>query len=398
MHLVVIFDNFGPYHLARLAATRVRGGKEGVAVSGLEALATYAEYDWTTGSGDSRKENIVTICSGSKKQRAVGLAAVPLIWQTLNRIRPDALAICGYKGIMPLAALIWAKAREKISVMMSESSHHDKGRSPLQEWGKRQIVRRFDAALVGGQRQKEYAAFLGIPEERIFVGYDVVDNEHFARGAAQAREQEEFLRRQHGLPESYFLAVSRFIAKKNLPFLMDAYARYRRQVGRSSWDLVLCGSGSMEAVLQEQARDIPGVHFPGFKQADELPLYYGLASAFILPSSHFEQWGLVVNEAMACGLPVLVSRTCGCAPDLVQEGVNGFTFDPQDVDALARLLLRISSGQTDLAAMGAASRKIISAYTPETFAANLLAAIKLSLAAQGGKTKNQRSARCDFSV
>lgn len=297
-----------------------------------------------------------------------------------------------------MAALLWSKAHGKISVMMSESSHADKVRSTLQEWGKRQIVSRFDAALVGGQRQKEYAAFLGIPEERIFVGYDVVDNEHFARGAARAREQEECLRRQHGLPESYFLSVSRFIAKKNLPFLLDAYARYRQQIGRKSWDLVLCGSGSMQAVLQEQARDIPGVHFPGFKQADELPLYYGLASAFILPSSHFEQWGLVVNEAMACGLPVLVSRTCGCAPDLVQEGVNGFTFDPHNVDALARLLLRISSGQTDLAAMGAASRKIISAYTPETFAANLLAAIKLSLAAKGGKTKNQRSARCGFSA
>ena len=397
MRLVVMFDNFGPYHLARLSATRTWGGKEGIAVYGLEAMGRSADYAWTTGD-DSRREQICTIFPGNTYEKLSAQAAFSRVWHVLNWIRPDALAIPGYRHVVSITALLWSKAHGKISVMMSESSHTDKARSTFHEWGKRQIVRRFDAALVGGRRQKEYAAFLGIPEERIFVGYDVVDNAHFARGAAQAREQEEFLRRQHGLPKNYFLAVSRFIAKKNLSFLMDAYARYRRQVGRSSWDLVLCGSGPLAAVLQEQARDVPGVHFPGFKQADELPLYYGLASAFILPSSHFEQWGLVVNEAMACGLPVLVSRTCGCAPDLVQEGVNGFTFDPQDVDALARLLLRISSGQTDLAAMGAASRKIISAYTPEIFAANLLAAIKHSLAAKGGKTINQRSARCDFSA
>jgi 1,2-diacylglycerol 3-alpha-glucosyltransferase len=376
MRLLINFDNFGPYHMARLAATRTRGGKEGFEVSGLEALATCAEYDWIKASDDQRRENLLTLYSGNKKQRALGLTAVPLIWRVLNRIQPDALAICGYKGVLPLTLLLWAKAHSKIAVMMSESNRNDKSRYIVKEWVKKQIVRCFDAALVGGQSQKEYAAFLGIPGERIFIGYDVVDNEHFARGAAQARAQEERLRREYGLPKKYLLTVSRFIPKKNLLLLIDAYARYRQQVSGDPWDLVLCGSGVLEAMLKEKAQGIPGVHFPGFKQAQELPIYYGLASAFIMPSSHFEQWGLVVNEAMACGLPVLVSRNCGCAADLVQDGVNGFTLDPLDVAGLARLLTRMSSGEVDLAGMGAASRRIIAAYTPEIFAANLLAAVQ----------------------
>lgn len=397
MRLVVLFDNFGPYHLARLRATRSRGQEEGVTVCGLEAVGKSADYAWSIGSHDDR-QGIFTMFPGNTPLKRGALRIGLRVWCTLNRINADFLAICGYQGAVPLMALLWAKMHGKIAVLMSESSYGDQTRSYWREWGKRQIVSCFDAALVGGRRQKEYAAFLGIPEKRIFLGYDAVDNEHFSHGAAVVRQKAKYYRQQCGLPQYYFLTVSRFIGKKNLPFLLEAYARYRRMAVTHHWDLVLCGSGPMEGALREQAGEMPGVHFPGFKQVSELPIYYGLASTFILPSSHYEQWGLVVNEAMACGLPVLVSRTCGCAPDLVQEGVNGFTFDPQDVDALARLLLRISSGPMDLAAMGEASRHIISAYSPESFAANLLAAIKHSLAAQGRRTKNQRIERCDFSA
>ena len=117
---------------------------------------------------------------------------------------------------------------------------------------------------------------------------------------------------------------------------------------------------------------------PGFKQYADLPKYYGLAEAFILPSTE-EQWGNVVNESMACGLPVLISSRCGCAGTLVRNGVNGFTFDPFDVDALAKIMLRFSSGQLDLAAMGQASREIISQWRPDTFAENLLKAAECAL-------------------
>jgi glycosyltransferase involved in cell wall biosynthesis len=107
--------------------------------------------------------------------------------------------------------------------------------------------------------------------------------------------------------------------------------------------------------------------FLGFLQYDELPAYYGLAGAFV-HGSHTEQWGLVVNEAMAVGLPVLVSRRCGCAYDLVQEGVNGFPFDPHDVDQLAHLLLRVAGDSAEATRLGAASRQIIRNWGLDRFA------------------------------
>jgi glycosyltransferase involved in cell wall biosynthesis len=226
---------------------------------------------------------------------------------------------------------------------------------------------------------------LGIPPQRVFTGYDVVDNDHYATGAATARSRTQALRRRLGLPRPYFLNVSRFIDKKNLFRLIEAYRIYRQDASRALWDLVLCGSGPLEDHLRAAAADLPGVHFPGFKQADELTNYYGLASVFIIPSSHFEQWGLVVNEAMASGLPVLVSTACGCATDLVQEGVNGFTLDPYDVEGLARLMVNVSSGAVDLHAMGEASRMIIAHWTPEYFAENLFKAVEAAREAKRSK-------------
>ncbi len=118
----------------------------------------------------------------------------------------------------------------------------------------------------------------------------------------------------------------------------------------------------------------------GFKQYDELPVYYALAKVFVLASTT-EQWGLVVNEAMASGLPVLVSSRCGCAADLVAEGVNGFGFDPVNVRQLAELMLRCANPATDLAGMARASREKVASWGVERFAAGLKQAAEQAIQA-----------------
>jgi glycosyltransferase involved in cell wall biosynthesis len=121
------------------------------------------------------------------------------------------------------------------------------------------------------------------------------------------------------------------------------------------------------------------VLLPGFKQYDELPAFYGPAGAFIHASTT-EPWGLVVNEAMASGLPVLVSNRCGCAQDLVQEGKNGFTFDPDNVEELAQLMFQVSAFQpSKLSEFGSESRRIISGWGPERFATGLRDAVAAAL-------------------
>jgi 1,2-diacylglycerol 3-alpha-glucosyltransferase len=116
------------------------------------------------------------------------------------------------------------------------------------------------------------------------------------------------------------------------------------------------------------------IHRPGFVQYGALPAYYASAGACVLPSLS-DQWGLAINEAMASGLPVIVSRACGCARDLVVEGANGHTFDPLDREELTRILHRVaSSPRATLDAMASASRERISGYSPVRFARALAAA------------------------
>jgi glycosyltransferase involved in cell wall biosynthesis len=280
-----------------------------------------------------------------------------------------------------LAALAWTRRRRGVAICLMDSKYDDFPRPAWKEWLKRMVYRGFDAALVGGVHSRHYAQLLGVRPENIFVGCDVVDNEFFARGAARARENAGPLRTAHRLPEDYFLYVGRLDEKKNVSRLLAAYEQYLRLAGEPAWGLVICGSGPLEDRLRREARELglAQVIFAGFKQLEELPVYYGLARGLIMHSLG-DTWGLAVNEAMASGLPVLVSKACGCAPDLVQEEVNGFTFDPYDVEGMAQLLRYVSSGVVDLSAMGEASKRIIAGWGLETYAQNLLQAVAAGMA------------------
>ena len=233
--------------------------------------------------------------------------------------------------------------------------------------------------LVSGTASASYVRGLGFAGP-VRTGYDVVDNEAFAHGADAARSD--------GADDApHFLAINRFVARKNLHSLIDAHARYTAAVdakGDAPWPLVLLGDGPERASLEAGVEARGQVHFGGFVQVDALPAHYGRAAALVHPALH-DQWGLVVNEAMAAGLPVLVSRAAGCAADLVEDGVTGWTFDPNDTDAIADALARIAELPTaDRHAMGEAGRRAIAAWTPEVFADAFL-----DLADAGRATSNR---------
>jgi len=266
---------------------------------------------------------------------------------------------------------------------MSDSQEIDFERTTLREWVKRRFVSNCGGAIVGGTPHREYLVKLGMDPSRIRLGYDVVDNEHFRRGAVQAREHVAVLRKQMGLPAHYFLTVTRFIEKKNLPRLLQAFAMFlaataRDRTDAEPWYLVVLGDGELRPLLEKQVNSLglsDRVLMPGFKQYPELPTWYALAEAFVLASTT-EQRGLVVNEAMASGLPVLVSNRCGCAVDLVRSGANGHTFDPHDVACLAGLMAQIAEDPVQLRTMGKASAALIDAWSPAVFADNLFGLTK----------------------
>lgn len=293
---------------------------------------------------------------------------------------PAVVVITGYFLAGMRAAARWARFHKRLSIYIGDSQWGDRRRNPVKEWIKGWWARRhYDAAFAAGERAAAYLQMMGFPREKIWTGYDVVDNRAFAAGAEVARQDAPMLRGRLNLPEKFFLFVGRFAPEKNLLRLVEAYASYRHAAGTDAWGLVLVGGGPQEQLLRQKVEGIPGVLFAGSHRSDELGLYYGLASCLILPSVS-ETWGLVVNEAMAAGLPVIVSHRCGCVAELVRPGFNGYVVDPLDVDGMARTMAVMSSTLVDCISMGAASRRIVALYTPETWANSLADCIERTAA------------------
>jgi glycosyltransferase involved in cell wall biosynthesis len=382
--VAVVFHHFGPYHHARL-----NSAADKLSVTGIEWSAK-GYNAWGAAATPARYHKVslfpeATDVYPNKAELRCAFSSV------LGQTNPDVVAVNGWNNFGSLIAVNCCVRRGIPMVVMSESSRQDEPRILWKEAIKRRIVGLYSAALVGGQHHVEYLVELGMPRERVFTGYDVVDNAYFREKTEAIRSQRSEVREKYGLPENYFLASARFIEKKNLPRLMQAYAEYRQKLEvrnqksevsepKTPWDLVLLGDGPLRETLNSQLLTLnlhDYVHLPGFKQYDELPVYYALAKAFVHASST-EQWGLVVNEAIASGLPVIVSERCGCTTELVQG--NGFTFDPFDQRQLAERMLKMASLSDDVKrSLSQASYRIAANFAPERFGEGLQQAVQVAL-------------------
>ena len=422
LKVAVLFHRLGPYHFARLrAAGRL------LPIVAIESSGVDETYAWDVVAGTDHFER-VTLFDRADAQKLPAAEVASRVGSALDKVHPAVVAVPGWADSAALGGLRWCVQNHVPAVVMSDSTAWDVRRVPWKEWVKARVVRMCSAGFVAGASHADYLGALGMARERVFLGYDAVDNEYFTKAAQEVRsprkaaeqqrgEQSSVVRSQHGLPENYFLASARFVEKKNLPRLIEAYAQYRKMVDNGPqdnkttgpsvvsspavpWSLVILGDGPLRSDLCHLISDLGLQHsvlLPGFKQYGELPAYYGLAKAFIHASTT-EQWGLVVNEAMASGLPVLVSNHCGCAQDLVKEGVNGFIFDPCNVEEMAELMMRFSEttdhgpqtlqpktevrgerSKVSLEEMGNASREIISQWGPERFARGLKEAADCAL-------------------
>src|SRR5262245_46839717 len=280
--VAVVFHHIGPYHHARLNAAADR-----LSVTGIEWSAQ--GYDaWGAAATPARYHKVSLFPEatdhfpGSAELRCA-------FWSALEQTNPDVVAVNGWNNFGSLIAANCCLRRRMPMVVMSESGRQDERRTWWKEMIKQRVVGLYSAALVGGQRHVDYLVELGMPRERIFTGYDVVDNEYFHQKADEIRNQRSEVSQKYGLPENYFLASARFIETKNLLSLIQAYAEYRKKSevrGQTSdvnnrsapWDLVLLGDGPLKSDLCRLISDLQlneHAHLPGFKAYDELPVYYG---------------------------------------------------------------------------------------------------------------------------
>lgn len=281
----------------------------------------------------------------------------------LNAHSPQVIIISGsnYNYLAYLGALIWSKIRRKKIVLVIESYRSVKELNFVMKFLKKFVIRRFDGVIVAGSRHKSYVVNLGIDPKRVFVmnGVGILDHLAWPQDLPKPRSEKEAICRKMNLPADNFLYVGRFSKEKNLIFLLEAFRRIKQQ-GNYPWGMILVGDGPQKKELVDfvNRTNIADVYFPGFRQAPELTIFYELGTVFILPSL-VEPWGLVVEEAMLSGLPVLVSRNCGCYPDMINEGVNGFSFSPRDNQQLFDLMAEFINGKLDPRLMGEAARALI---------------------------------------
>lgn len=378
--LCIHWPRLGPYHIARLKGAHHQALTRDASIVALETAGNDTTYAWAQ-ENESLPFQRETVF---RDQIYEDLPAADLhqgVTAALDKLQPDAVAITSYSTPDARASLIWCKQNRKAAILMSETKEDDAAREAWREWVKAKLVDLFDAAFVGGTPHQAYLEKLGFPYTHIFQGCDAVDNTYFETRTAEIRRKPSRHTDLPGLqdPSPFFLASNRFVARKNLSRLIRAYAMYRERTS-TPWRLLLLGDGPERPALESMVADkkIAGVNFCGFRQIEELPAYYARARVFVHPAL-IEQWGLVVNEAMAAGLPVLVSERAGCAHNLVEQDINGFTFDPLNTNELANLLTNVSDPHTDLKAMGKASKEIIANWSPERFGRQIWAAADAAL-------------------
>ncbi len=391
--IAVVWSQYGPYHFARMREFQHRASQW--EVRAVEIGSKSKTYEWKRGDKDG---DLTTLFRGKSAEE---ISAVDIYLAACSMFAERGIKIVFVPSYWPLSSLSIIFAARTVGaglVMMNESHALTAKARGIWAEVKRRLVLQFDSALVGGTPHRSYFQNLGMKPERIVTGYDAIDNRYFAPRveAVRTAEGRKRVRAMRGLPERYYLNVGRMVWKKNLETLIDAYVRVKERLGEDCPALVLVGSGKLERALQERCLEhglsllhlVPAtvrhrncaadVYFLGFRQVEELPDFYALAECFILPSRE-EEWGLVVNEAMACGLPVLVSNVAGCARDLVRHGENGFLFDPFDAATLAKHMEVIARDSELKARMGAMSERIIADWGCERFATAACQAAEVAL-------------------
>jgi glycosyltransferase involved in cell wall biosynthesis len=354
MKVVFFLRRIGPYHHARFEATV--GSIDLVAV---ETRPMSSEYPWVFSPKTSYTN--IKFPRGTNPETGIrGNLLSKTIDTILDSEKPSVVVTTGWADAEYHAIVLASRKRKIPLVVVSDSRYEDEARRFHKELVKRFLLKSYSGALVAGKASRRYLERLGMHPKAIFQPWDVVENNHFQK----TTEKIDFKDRS-------FLCVARFIEKKNIAGLVNAYNIYVNDGGQRNLRLV--GSGALESQVRNQVSHLglsEKVSFTDFVQYDALPDIFHSGFFLILPS-FTDQWGLVVNEAMAAGLPVAVSNQCGCASDLVHDLNNGFIFDPFSVNKMADTLKKCDINEGQWNRMSSISRDIIGRWTVTDFAKGL---------------------------
>jgi glycosyltransferase involved in cell wall biosynthesis len=377
MRVLFVIGNLSDYHVPRYEALAKLAASRGHQVFLVEVFGRSGQYRFPqerrSAFFSACPSNVVTLiedageADGHWSRVGIGLLAA------LRRFMPDVVVTLGYSTSYSLFLCLLKTLRKRFALIyMSDSKADDGKRYTIKERFKRILVSRFDAALVAGEKHRAYAKTLGIPMKRSRIGFDVIDVDYFSEMSRAARASASTVRVSFGLPARYILCVSRFVKRKNIDLLIDAFTR--SGVHAAGVSLVLVGQGPCEAeILRKIDRRGMGARIVVLNSVanQHMPSLYSLAE-FVVLASAFDQWGLCVNEAFAAGRPAIVTRTCGVANELVLDGVNGFIVEPDDIPALADRIAQLAMNTPLRERFSGNAISTIQRWTPTLFATNVI--------------------------
>jgi glycosyltransferase involved in cell wall biosynthesis len=338
-------------------------------------------FHWDIPMLEGYESEVLENVASEPSLAAFGGCDTPQVARRLRDWKPDLAILTGWQSKM-LVQVWWACVRLGVPRIVRGESNAMPDRAPWKRAAHRVWLRGFDRFLAIGKANRDFYRRAGIPEARIDACPYFVDNRRFAAAATPLRERRNELRAGWSIPEhaTCFLFCGKLIAKKHPIDLLRALQR--AVAAGAPVHVLVVGDGELMAqarALAERQR-LP-VTFAGFLNQTEIVAAYVAADCLVLPSDAGETWGLVVNEAMACGIPAIVSNQVGCGPDLVSDGVTGATFPMGDVGALAKRLIELSGNPSVLREMGAAAcERVTSHYSVEHAVEGTLAAIDVLMA------------------
>jgi len=305
------------------------------------------DFQWDLDLLDGYAHEFVPNTAKSPGTSHFGGLRNPGLKNAVARWRPDAVLLIGYNHASMLDFILRWRTRRAPLLFRGDSHRLGAGaRGPkerLRRFLLSAIFRRFAGFLAVGQANADYFRWHGVSDAKIFFAPHAVDNDRF-RAGAQAADRGK-LRASLGIgPDTVmFLFAGKLVDKKRPGDLLEAFIRMRD----ADAALVFAGEGPLRGELEQRAASagVPA-RFIGFQNQTALPSIYAAADALVLPSmGRWETWGLVVNEAMACGVPCIVSADTGCARDLIRPGETGWVFPAGDVEAL-EICLREAAGDS----------------------------------------------------
>ncbi len=362
--ILFLIRNIGDYHAPRLLRLQQRALEAGDEFLVLEAADRSSFYAHPQTRAALLKPSLHFVALHGTSHRDI----IQRIVREMRRYRPSVVFALGYSDAIALTGLATGKAIGARVFFLSDSKADDQPRRAASEAVKARILHCYNGALVAGERHKAYFASLGVNPATILTGYDVIDNAYFAQRAARFRAKASLVQALGIVPARYVLVVSRLVPRKRVDRALALYAASR--LPASNVSLLLIGQGPEEEQLFQQARTL-GIaeHVLHRREVPNstMPLFYTFADALLL-TSEYDQWGLCVSEAMACGTPALVTSRCGCAGEIVLHGENGFVWNGASPDDGARLLDQLALDAETRSHFSAAALHAIAQWDLDRFA------------------------------